>query len=582
MGAYDNPTIIQDLYGAKAWAEAAAGVTQTFVQQMAERRKRLDKLQDEANKASNLKSLAFNETALSENEALNSALDIYAEKNQGKNQTIIEQGRIIGEDLLNGIDGNMGAIEAKTLLRTETGLTKQLRKQYQDIVNVSNNFQSRMKNAAGVIGLDVEVIKGVNPSTVKDYYWQGTNWKERTGSMFSGFALADKYIKGVTSKKTLRHVKGKNDHYQNILSVETKLRRDHKLIKEIAAFQDPDDYKEDENGFITINWERDLNRWGGGVLEELTEGTNYEEINKQTNIITNNKLSKGLEVDLGFTFANQPGTGGREHRKTKTIWMDIDRVERTFLNAPTVKGRIAALQTMEPGELQAYIEQRLEMGAEFNINEFLELSTTDQETALEKMELLAYSRDMGIKMGDNTYGGVEGYNLEYQKLTGDVIEKLGLAGIDTSDMEEWTDDMTEKSNPNAYGYFMNKTSDPQTNPSWIKPGSEEAHNRDSWSKWQKNLKEPSTGWPKNSIFMGEIVPGENKIMKRIIWNSTTGMWMPQRYNASQGRFIGVIQGGAMNKEGTAWIPDGTSTNWSGMEPSKLKSLFKDWLYPSQK
>ncbi|HAT64326.1 MAG TPA: hypothetical protein DCS66_06955, partial [Flavobacteriaceae bacterium] len=76
---------------------------------MAARRKRLDKLQDEADKAANLFGLAFNETALSENEALNSALDIYAQKNQGKNQTIIEQGRIIGEDLLNGIDGNMGA-----------------------------------------------------------------------------------------------------------------------------------------------------------------------------------------------------------------------------------------------------------------------------------------------------------------------------------------------------------------------------------------------------------------------------------------------------------------------------------------
>ena len=112
MGAYDNPTIIQDLYGAKAWAEAAAGVTQTVVQQMAARRKRLDKLQDEADKAANLFGLAFNETALSENEALNSALDIYAQKNQGKNQTIIEQGRIIGEDLLNGIDGKNNKLEA--------------------------------------------------------------------------------------------------------------------------------------------------------------------------------------------------------------------------------------------------------------------------------------------------------------------------------------------------------------------------------------------------------------------------------------------------------------------------------------
>ena len=31
MGAYDNPTIIQDLYGAKAWAKAAENLSGTLV-----------------------------------------------------------------------------------------------------------------------------------------------------------------------------------------------------------------------------------------------------------------------------------------------------------------------------------------------------------------------------------------------------------------------------------------------------------------------------------------------------------------------------------------------------------------------
>lgn len=567
MGAYDNPTIIQDLYGAKAWAEAAAGVTQTVVQSMAARRKRLDKLQDEADKAANLFGLAFNETALSENEALNSALDIYAQKNQGKNQTIIEQGRIIGEDLLNGIDGNMGAIEAKTLLRTETGLTKQLRKQYQNIVNISNNFQSRMKNAAGVIGLDVEVIKGVNPSTIKDYYWQGDTLVKKTGSMFSGFALADKHIKGVTSKKVLRHVKGEDGHYQNILSVETKLKRDHKLIKDIAGF---DDYEEDENGFITINWERDLNRWGGGVLEELTDGTNYEEINKQTNIITNGKLSKDIEVDLGITFNNVPGTGGKQHRSTSSTWIDRNRIEESFLNSPTLKGRIAALQTMEPGELQAYIEQRLKMGAEFNINEFLQLPTAKQETALEQMELLAYSRHMGLGLGENTFGGIPGFNLEHQKITASVKQKLDDAGIDTSNIEIWTKDMTEETHPNAYGYFMNKTSGEKLNPSWIKPGSKDHVNATSWSNFNKA--KPKDGWEINTIFNGEIAPGENRLSRRIIWNATSQNWEPQIYVPTFGGFRSSYTdttGNVINLTGS-------------IQPANLKSLFRDWLHPSQK
>ena len=563
MGAYDNPTIIQDLYGAKAWADAAAGVTQTVVQQMAARRKRFDKLQEEAEKAANLRALAWNETALTENEDLNTSLDLYASKNLGKNQTIIEQARVIGEGLLNGSEAfGMGAIEAKTLLRTETGLTRKEREKYQDIVNISDNFQSRMKNAAGVIGADVEVIKGMNPAEIENYFWQGETMADKTGSQFAGIALAEKRIEGVTSTKTLNHRKGADGHYQNILTVDTKIKRNHDLIKNIAAFQNPDDYKEDENGFITIHWERDLNRWEGGVLEELIAGTNYDEINEQTKITkANGDLSNDVEVDLGgYT---EPVEGGKYEQLINKVWIDKDKIENSFVNSAAFKGRLSALKTMQPGELQAYIEQRLQIGAEFKINEFLKLSPKEQEAALAEFELNAYSNDMGIKLGKNEYAGQPGFNLEYNKLTAADIEALDKKGVDVTKMVAWEKGMTEDKNPNAYAYFsIEKLGNPRNNPDYTAEGSAQYGFNIAYNNFLNTKPDKGGFYPEGTIFTG----GKDAEKRRIIYDIKTKKFIPQVHT---------------NLSGT-WIWSTDPKILGGVLPYANKAQFQRWLYPTKK
>jgi len=566
MGAYDNPTIIQDLYGAKAWAEAAAGVTQTVVQQMAERRKRFDKLQEEAEKAANLRALAWNETALTENEDLNTALDTYASKNLGKNQTIIEQARLIGEGLLNGSEAfGMGAIEAKTLLRTETGLTRKEREKYQDIVNISDNFQSRMKNAAGVIGADVEVIKGMNPAEIENYFWQGETMADKTGSQFAGIALAEKRIEGVTSTKTLNHRKGADGRYQNILTVDTKIKRSHDLIKDIAAFQNSDDYKEDENGYITIHWERDLNRWEGGVLEELIAGTNYDEINEQTKITKpNGKLSNDVEVNLGMY--SEPTPDGIKLQYKNKIWIDKDKIENTFVNSAAFQGRLAALRTMQPGELQAYIEQRLEIGAEFKINEFLKLSPKEQEAALAEFELNAYSNDMGIKLGKNEYAGQPGFNLEYNKLTAADIAALDEKGVDVTKMEEWQKGMTEDKNPNAYAYFsIENIGNLTSNPNYVPKDSAQYRLNTIYNNFLNTKEIKGGGYKAGTVLIGGRNNENQK--RRIFWNNQTNQFEPQV-------FIN-LQSGV-----TTWSSDASLTG--GMQPNSNKNLFQLWLFPERK
>jgi len=566
MGAYDNPTIIQDLYGAKAWAEAAAGVTQTFVEQMATRKARFDKLQEEADKAANLRALAWNETALTENEDLNTSLDVYASKNLGKNQTIIEQARVIGEGLLNGSEAfGMGAIEAKTLLRTETGLTRKKREELQNIVNISDNFQSRMKNAAGVIGADVEVIKGMNPAEIENFFWQGETMADKTGSQFAGFALAEKRIKGVTSTKTLNHKKGADGRYQNILSVDTKIKRDHDLVKDIADFQNTDEYKEDENGFITINWSRDLNRWEGGVLEDLVAGTNYDEINEQTKIKKDNgQLSNDVEVDLGMYSEATPD--GMQLQYKNKVWIDIDRIENSFINSAGFAGRLAALKTMQPGELQAYIEQRLKMGAQFNIHAFLKMSPKEQEAELTKMELNSYSNEMGLKMGENTYAGQPGFDLKYEKLTAADIAALDKKGIDVTEMVAWEKGMTEDENPDAYAYFSIKDKgNLRTNPNYVSKGSPQYRLNTIYNNFLNTKEIKGGGYAAGTVLVGGKNNENQK--RRIFWNNQTNQFEPQV-------FINLKDGV------TTWSSDASLTG--GMQSNSNKNLFQLWLFPERK
>ncbi len=561
MGAYDNPTLIQDMHGAKAWADAATMLSGGIATGMNTLAEAIKKQRKEADDAANLWNLAFNEASLNENRKFNEVMTTYSTEESDKN--LIEEVMQIGVGLLEGTDGEMGAIEARTLLATKNDLSKDERKRYQNIINISDRYQMNIKRAAGVVAGDVEVITNVNQETIKDHYWQGNTMEEKMASMFAGNRLAGFGFEGVSFETDVRREEGARGYFSNILQVKTKIKRNHKLIKNIAAFQDENEYKADEDGYITINWERDLNKWDGGLLEELTATTDYDKINKQTNITKKNgELSPGLEVNLGIAFEN---LSDGKMRSVEKIWLNRGKMENAFLNSVDLDGRIAELMTLGPSHLQAYIEQRLKMGAEFKIDEFLKLSPKQQEAQLRTMELERYKEEMGINLGSDN---IEGFGLETQKLTADSIAKLQAQGIDTTNMVEWDKGMTEENNPNAYGYFYVKRSNPMTNPSYVKPGSKDALNKSSWSNWNKVA--PKEGWGANAIFNGEILAGENKLSRRIIWDDTTKMWKPQIWVGTVGTYMGEMTSST-----------GGTQNLTGLQPSANKAVFQNWLFPSR-
>jgi len=533
----------------------------------------IKKQREAADEASDIWNLAYNESSLFEHRQFNEIMDVYSSKETDKN--LIDEVMIEGTRLLEGYDGKMGAIEAKTLLATKNDITKEERKQYQSVINESDQYQRDIKRAAGIVAGDVDAITKLNPENIKDHYWQGDTMEERIASMFTGNRLAGFGFDDVTFETDLIREKRASGLYSNILNVKTRIKRDNKLIKNIKAFQDENKYKVDEDGYITIEWERDLNKWDGGLLEDLTAATDYSKINKQTNITkANGELSKGLEEYLGIRF-EEIGTG-EKMQSIETIWLNKGKMENAFANSVDLDGRIAELMTMGPGHLQAYIEQRLKMGAEFDIYSFLEQSPKKQEKDLRLMELQAYNEEMGINLGSDK---IEGFDLEKKKYTASDIENLRKRGINVDELGiiAWEKDMTIEDNPEAYGFFYIKRSADKPNPSYVKEGSKDDINATSRRNFKKIY--PNNIPPTNTIINGLIGPGENRLSRRIRWDETSAKWIPEQYNASQGRYIGITK--EYKKVGDDYVLTGKTTSYTGLEPAATKGVFGNWLFPGQ-
>ena len=245
---------------------------------------------------------------------------------------------------------------------------------------------------------------------------------------------------------------------------------------------------------------------------------------------------------------------GMQLQYKNKVWIDIDRIENSFINSAGFAGRLAALKTMQPGELQAYIEQRLKMGAQFNIHAFLKMSPKEQESELTKMELNSYSNEMGLKMGENTYAGQPGFDLKYEKL------------IDVTEMVAWEKGMTEDENPNAYAYFSIKDKgNLRGNPNYEKPGSPQYRLNTIYNNFLNTKEIKGGGYAAGTVLVGGKNNENQK--RRIFWNNQTNQFEPQV-------FINLKDGV------TTWSSDASLTG--GMQPNSNKNLFQLWLYPTRK
>lgn len=400
--SYDKGPRFNDT-SALGWAAAADQVSKTVVNTL----EGIVAFQNEqkaiADKKQEVFDLAWNQQSLTQSSTLQATVDELEE--QGVEDSLIRDAQTIQKNLMNGIgkegddDYEMGSIEAATILATRTGLTKEQREEYQNIVNEANSNLKDTMRSAGVIMTDVESIlkfKGT-PGPGKEEHWGGNNFEEQMGTQLAGFAMANMPQPGVT---TLKKSFSKDANGNQILLVESKLDKNSELAKAWGIKMGAIDretgkpikpknsdksntWKFDTDGNIIMTFKKDLSVWDGDMLVPTAEPTDYKSIMLEQNILQENgeDLSENFSTYLPSTVIK--GDNGRQQVITNKF-VDMKRIDNIMEEA--LVGRLKDIYLLPPLEKKAYLEQRLDLG-DIDIQKFATLSEAQQSEWIKVAEI---------------------------------------------------------------------------------------------------------------------------------------------------------------------------------------------------
>ena len=369
--SYDKGPRFNDT-SALGWAAAADQVSKTVVNTLEGIVAFQNEQQAIADKKQEVFDLAWNQQSLTQSSTLQDTVDELEE--EGVQDSLIKDAQKIQKDLMNGIgeegdaDYKMGSIEAATILATRSGLTKEKREEYQDIVNKANSNLKNTMRSAGVIMTDVESIlkyKGT-PGPGKEEHWGGNNFEEQLGTQLAGFAMANMPQAGVT---TLKKSFSRDANGNQIILVESKLDKDSELAKSWGVKMgeiDPktgnpikpknldksNTWKFDDDGNILMTFRKDLSVWDGDMLVPTAEPTDYKSIMIEQNILQENgrDLSENFSTYLPSTVIT--GDNGRQQVITNEF-VDMKRIDNIM--EESLVGRLKDVYLLPPLEKKAYL-----------------------------------------------------------------------------------------------------------------------------------------------------------------------------------------------------------------------------------
>lgn len=383
MGAYDNPRIIEDLYGAKAWAEASMMLSKTLVGSVAAINTARNEAYLETRKRQEKINGVESRIMLNKNKELQGNIATFKSES-GVTDTLVNQFQENGRIFLEGTEDQMGAIEAQTLLETDSSLTKKEKQNLQDIITRSDTYQTNMIQFAGKIKGNLDLINEQNQISIKDYYWEGETERDQIIAMLTGNFLDNQSLEGIVSSST----KNLETDYKtggNKLVVEHKVKKDNKYLKGLF-----DDYEEDENGFITLRFEKNANTWDGELLKKSIQGVDIDTIANDTNITIKGKLNKDLMSVPLIGVLDSDGHRNYDH------FVNVDFLNESFKLAPEADAQIEArILTADNNAQRDYITNVLE--ARDNIPDgFFEKPIKEQVELYKEWILTKMKRDLGL------------------------------------------------------------------------------------------------------------------------------------------------------------------------------------------
>ena len=354
MGAYENPGMVRDVSGqiinqgiaqiGKSFADAITTFATLKAQSGAAARKEAERVQRVGYQV---------ESKAWDNANRNHA---FVAK---ENPALSEQFGDTTGQLLRGWtddDGtvNMGAIEAETILATNSGLSNDERGILQERIQRAKNFQNFGIAGGGKIISDLEDMDGVTASDLDStHYWVGRTQLEQDMSMLTAYGLNNKELDGLTSVKKL--VPGQKG--EMIVRVTSKIEEGSKAWNDLSDLS-KEEVRKNKGQLV---WERNINEWDQGLIHKIPDGLDVDKIAMNSQFMTKqgkitNSYMKGGENANVTNYQPMPGKPGVE-KSTTFNYVDVDKLINNDAFKGDINAKATVLEAMDPGELQAFVNK---------------------------------------------------------------------------------------------------------------------------------------------------------------------------------------------------------------------------------
>lgn len=464
MGAYDNPTIIKDMYGAEAWAAAAnqvsnasVGMVKSFADTAV---KRAEKAEKEEEDRSALEASVIRRQSEAANQNFNSEAWANAPK------SLIEQAKeynnfsmLGGVHMYNGseVDFGIGSVKADMLV-SDSNTSPEDKIKYMAVVNDLNNSLKTFSTEAALVLADEEDFN--NSLTSKGSFYSGNNASERFDSQLVANALYNK--NGImpdgfkVDKRYSKVFKDKSSKLsQTLLSFDFTTNINNPLLPEDVREQYKN--KQDKDGNIVIKKEYNLSNGSfNGNLINPAELENADYISASKGL-TNEAgvFSDKMEVPLASSSNIQKGKD--INVQTVSKWMDVGAYESAV--GETVKkqaGEAFSLMNQTQQGFEAYLRNVQPRSAMPEYNKLLEnkkLTPDEIVNLLEETEMKSAKYKVGLLEG---VSDPDGFQMVKRAITQSEIDDLKAAGIPAA----------ENMNAGDMQYFKTKSTEKQK----TKPG----------------------------------------------------------------------------------------------------------------
>ena len=452
MSAYTNPTIIQDLYGAKAWADAATQATGAIVQG-------LNKMQEHRQKQADIvqkKKEVYQKSYISaEQKALEaSEANFIKLEDEGADKGFIEQAREQVEfEMYGGVyeykgfkkDYGIGTIKMAAEVNSNLDLDSDTRKKYQKAIASQQRTFSNFSKEAAIPLADKDDFEKVIGGE-EGYYLSGTGAGQYTNYLV-GSSIYNKPLPSnveVTNRAFERIQNSKGD-LESIMKLSFKIKAG---TPEAASYSDESKYPV-VDGYINVDWSRNLSdgSWDGNIARQnIIPKIDYNAQAKEFNVVKNGQLNKQYKHKLAGT-----KTKGDTLDQVKSMeFVNVEGALSSMKNLFNAKaGTITKMLQGSPTDQQdAY--NYLESLGRAGIDYADQIKSGKFSAEDVQQEILGYINDdflTHFNLGqerDSATGKfvnqkVNGLELQKRMITQEQIDELKEAGVDVSNVKPDTE-----------------------------------------------------------------------------------------------------------------------------------------------